>query len=184
MKRHNTVTIVMIGLFAGILSIVAPISISLPFTTIPISLATFAVYLCGAVLGPVLGTASVAIYLLLGLVGVPVFSGYTAGIQRLLGPTGGYLIGYLFMALFTGFTVKKLPKKYLGYPIGMFLGTLACYAVGTGWFIIQSGTQVSAAVTMCVIPFIPGDILKMVCAIALAYPLNRALNKQNVNVKC
>lgn len=178
MKRYNTITIVMVGLFAGILSIFAPISISLPFTTIPISLATFAVYLCGAVLGPVLGTASVAIYLLLGLVGVPVFSGYTAGIQRLMGPTGGYLIGYLFMAGLTGFTVRKLPKKYLGYPVGMLLGTIACYAVGTIWFVIQSGTKISAAMTMCVFPFIPGDILKMACAIALAYPLNRALRGQ------
>ncbi len=180
MKRNSTITIVLIGLFAAILSIFAPIAIALPFTAVPISLATFAVYLCGAVLGPYLGTVSVAIYLLLGLVGVPVFSGYTAGVQKLVGPTGGYIIGYLFMAFFTGYAVRKFPKKYLGYPIGMVIGTIACYFVGTGWFMWVSGTKLSAAMSMCVYPFIPGDIIKMVAAIALAYPLNHALRGQLV----
>lgn len=178
MKKYNTVTLVLVGLFAAILSIFAPISFSLPFTTIPISLATFAVYLAGAVLGPYLATLSVAIYLLLGLVGVPVFSGYTAGFQKLAGPTGGYIIGYLFMALCTGFFVKRFPKKYLGYPIGMLFGTILCYTLGTIWFMIQSGTHLAAAMTMCVYPFIMGDILKIIAAISLAYPLNHALGEQ------
>ncbi len=174
MKRNNTITLVLIGLFAAILSVFAPIAINLPFTAVPISLATFAVYLCGAVLGPYYGTASVAIYLLLGIVGIPVFSGYTAGIQKLAGPTGGYLAGYVFMVFFTGFAVRHLPKKYIGYPIGMIAGTVALYLIGTAWFMIQSGTKLSAALTMCVYPFIPGDIVKMIAAIALAYPLNHA----------
>ena len=178
MKKYNTITMVLVGLFAAILSIFAPIAITLPFTAVPISLATFAVYLCGAVLGPTLGTTSVAIYLLLGLVGVPVFSGYTAGVQKLAGPTGGYIIGYLFMAFFTGLAIRKYPKKYIGYPLGMLVGTIACYAVGTAWFMVQSGTKLSAAMTMCVYPFIPGDILKIIAAIALAFPLNHALRGQ------
>ncbi len=180
MKKQNTVTLVIVSLFAAILSIFAPISISIPFTAIPISLATFAVYLSGAVLGPYLGTLSVGIYLLIGLVGVPVFSGYTAGVQKLVGPTGGYMIGYLFMVFCTGVFVKKLPKKYIGYPIGMLVGTVICYTIGTAWFMIQSGTKLAAAMTMCVYPFILGDIFKMVAAIALAYPLNHALRGQTI----
>ena len=181
MKNYNTLSTVLVGLFAAFLSIFAPIAINLPFTAVPISLATFAVYLCGAVLGPYYGTGSVAIYLLLGLVGVPVFSGYMAGVQKLAGPTGGYIIGYLFMAFFTGLAVRCIPKKYIGYPIGMVAGTLACYLIGTAWFMMQSGTELSAALTMCVYPFIPGDIVKMVAAIALAYPLNHALQGQRLS---
>ncbi len=178
MKRGNTLTIVLVALFAAILSICAPIGINLPFTEIPISLATFAVYMCGAVLGPVLGTASVVIYLLLGMVGVPVFAGYTAGVQKLAGPTGGYLIGYIFIALSTGIAVRVLPKKYLGYPIGMVVGTILCYALGTVWFMLQSGSSLVGSLSLCVYPFIPGDIIKIIAAIALAYPLNYALRGQ------
>lgn len=180
MRKYHTEVIVLVGLFAGILSFVAPIAIYLPFTAIPISLATFAVYLAGAVLGPYLGTASVGIYLLLGLTGVPVFSGYSAGIQKLAGPTGGYLIGYLFMAFITGLAVRHFPKKYFGYPVGMILGTIACYIVGTGWFMLQSGTELKAALSMCVYPFIMGDIIKIIAAITLAYPLKQALARQMV----
>ena len=183
MRKNNTITIVLVGLFAAILSICAPIAIRLPFTAVPISLATFAVYLCGAVLGPYLGTASVAIYLLLGLAGVPVFSNYTQGVPVLVGPTGGYIIGYLFMAFSTGLAVKKMPKKYLGYPIGMVIGTVACYAIGTAWFMFQTKTAFTAAMTMCVYPFIPTDIMKIVAAIALAYPLNYALRSQMASVR-
>lgn len=178
MKKDNTLAIVQVALFAAILSICAPIGIILPFTEIPISLATFAVYLAGAVLGPVLGTASVAIYLLLGMVGVPVFAGYTAGVQKLVGPTGGYLIGYIFMALSTGMGVRLLPKKYLGYPIGMVIGTILCYTLGTVWFMNQSGTNLIGALSLCVYPFVVGDLIKIIAAIALAYPLNYALRRQ------
>lgn len=86
------------ALFAAILAVLSPLSIPLPFTPVPLSLGTFAVYLAAAAGGVRWGTLSVAVYLLLGAVGIPVFAGYSGGLQVLVGPTGGYLIGYLPLA--------------------------------------------------------------------------------------
>ena len=101
----------LIGLFAAIICISAPFSIYLPLSPVPISLATFTIYFCSIVAGMKCGTISVAIYILLGLMGLPVFSGFTGGANRLMGPTGGYLLGYLFMALICGFFVDKWIHK-------------------------------------------------------------------------
>ena len=93
---------VQIALFSGILCIVAPFTIPVPMSPVPLSLATFVVYLAGALLGAKQGTAGVLVYLLLGAVGLPVFSGFSGGIGVLFGPTGGYLMGYLLCAAIVG----------------------------------------------------------------------------------
>ena len=167
--KDMTITAVM----AALLCVAGPLSISIG--PIPLSLASFAVYLAGAVLGAKKGTLAVAIYLLLGLVGVPVFSGFQGGFQKLIGVTGGYLIGYLPCALITGLAVtpnspETGPQWKL--PTFMVLGTAVLYLIGTAWFMIQTKNGLGAALGLCVLPFLPGDAVK-IAAVAMITPAVR-----------
>ena len=167
-----------IAVMAALICVAGPLSIAIG--PIPLSLASFAVYLAGAVLGAKRGTLAVALYLLIGLVGVPVFSGFSGGLQKLAGVTGGYLVGYLPCALITGLAVKPeggdTPKWKL--PAFMVLGTAVLYLIGTAWFMIQTKNTLAAAMGMCVVPFLPGDAIKIVAATLLAPPIRKALYRQ------
>ena len=116
------------GMMAALLCVAGPLS--LPVGPVPLSLATFAVYLAGAVLGWKRGTAAVALYLLIGLCGLPVFSGFSGGFQKLAGVTGGYLVGYLFCALITGLGSGD-PETRHGKPAWVLP---ACMAAGRRLF--------------------------------------------------
>ena len=167
------------ALMAALLCVLAPITV--PVGPIPLSLATFAVYMAGAVLGAKRGIAAVALYLLIGMTGIPVFSGFTGGIQRLAGVTGGDLIGYLPCAWITGLGVKRgetAPARRWRLPAMMALGTLALYALGTAWFMIQSGNTLAASLSMCVLPFLPGDAVKIAAVSFLAWPVRKAMYRK------
>ena len=172
----KTRDITRIAVMAALLCVAGPLTIS--FGPIPLSLASFAVYLAGAVLGWKQGTAAVAIYLLIGMAGLPVFSGFSGGFQKLIGVTGGYLAGYLPCALITGLCAgepdaqKQRPVWML--PVGMALGTVALYVIGTAWFMLQTHNPLSAALGMCVLPFLPGDAVKIAAATLIAAPVRRA----------
>ena len=144
--------------------ILAPISI--PIGPVSFTLGYFAIFLTVYVLGWKLGTLSCAAYLLLGLVGMPVFSGFAGGLGRLAGPTGGFLIGYLPMALLAGLAVDHSKNRVVQF-LGMALGGAVCYAFGTAWFCVQAQADLQKALAVCVLPFIPWDILKAVLAIGL-----------------
>ena len=159
--RDLTVTAV----FAAILCIISPFSI--PIGPVGITVAPFGVYLSGAVLGWKRGGIAVAVYLILGFIGLPVFSGFMGGIQRLAGPTGGYLVGYIPCAVITGLFADRISKKWAA-PVGMLLGTATLYAFGTAWFCVMSGTGVLPALGTCVLPFLPGDAVKIACAAGIA----------------
>lgn len=161
---HMTV----IGIFAAFMCITAPWTV--PVGPIPITLATFSIYLSSATIGWKRSGAAVAIYLLLGFVGLPVFSGFAGGIQRLIGATGGYLIGYIPMAVITGAFVDKF-KKTWAFPIGMIAGTAVLYTFGTAWYCIMSGVGIIPAMMGCVVPFLAGDAIKIAAATALAAKL-------------
>ena len=103
------------------------------------------------------------IYLLLGCVGLPVFSKGQAGIQILAGATGGYLIGYFFIALFTGWMVERFEKKIYMHIIGMVLGMLLCHAIGTIWLGHILNLSAAAAMATGFAPFMVGEIIKQVC---------------------
>ena len=141
--------------------------IQLPLPPIPINLALLAVYLCGAVLGKRLGTLAVAVYLLMGLCGLPVFAGFQGGPGALFGNTGGYLLGYLACAFLTGLW----PHRRL---MAMGLGLLACYSLGTLWYMLLTHTPLWASLTACVLPFIPGDMVKIALAALLARRIKKA----------
>lgn len=155
-----------LALMTALICIAAPLSV--PIGPIPISLATLTVYLAGALLGPVDGVIAVALYILLGAVGLPVFSGFGAGIAKLIGVTGGYIIGYLPCAALTGAGAKFWGDRKWVYPVAMVVGTIACYVLGTAWFMVQTGTGLAASMSSCVLPFLPGDAIKIVIASVLA----------------
>jgi biotin transport system substrate-specific component len=109
----------------------------------------------------------------LGAIGVPVFAGFTAGVGILAGPTGGYIIGYVAGAFVIGLICDRLKNSVSGVRAlavltgAMILGILACYALGTAWFMYLTNTPLLAALGMCVFPFIPGDALKIIAAVFL-----------------
>ncbi len=177
--KTSTKNMVLCALCAAIICVLAPIAV--PIGPVPISLATFAVMLAGVLTGAKWGTIATAVYLLLGIVGVPVFAGYSAGIDKFAGPTGGYLAGYLFLSFLCGLIYYRTGRqqkgvmKYVWMFAAMLIGTAVLYTFGTAWFCIQSGTPVGAALGMCVLPFLPGDFLKMVVVAVVVPPVERAL---------
>lgn len=171
--RNNTYRLVYTGIFAVLLAICSWISIP---TVIPFTLQTFGVFLTVLLLGGRQGSIATSIYLLLGAVGIPVFSNFGAGIGYLLGNTGGYAIGFLFIGL-TGWLFEKIfGRKPVSMLLAMILGLLLCYTFGTFWFmnISMKGTGVSgwiSALAMCVFPFILPDLCKLI----LAYFISKRL---------
>ena len=150
--------------------------ISVPMT-IPFTLQTFAVCLVTGLLGLKLGLWSVAGYILLGAVGVPVFSGFRGGPGALLGTTGGYIVGFLFTALIVGFAVGRYGRKLPALLISMALGVLVCYAFGTAWFMVvyARGTgpiSLATALGWCVLPYLIPDAVKIVLAALLTRRLH------------
>lgn len=156
------------AIFAAFMCVTAPWTI--PVGVVPITLATFSVYLASATLGWKRGSIAVAIYLMLGFVGLPVFSGFSGGIQKLVGATGGYLVGYIPMAVATGLFADRF-KKAWAYIVGMVAGTAVLYTFGTAWYCIMSGSELIPAIMACVVPFLAGDAVKIVCATVLAAKL-------------
>jgi biotin transport system substrate-specific component len=119
---------------------------------------------------------SCLVYLLLGFMGAPVFAGFTGGVGKLLGPTGGYIIGYLAVSVVSGLAVEKFRSRFL-HLFGMVLGTAICYGIGTVWYCFVARVGVSSAVTLCVLPFIPGDLVKMVVSLTFGPALRSRLEK-------
>lgn len=168
-KKSTTFNIVMVGLCAALMCISGPFAIPIPFSPVPISLIPLAIFICAFLLDWKLCGLSYVIFLLLGMVGLPVFSGFSGGLAKLAGPTGGYLIGFILTALVTGFFINKFNKIYM-YVIGMILGMVFGYLFGTIWFVYQQGTTFAAALSLCVFPYLPGEAVKMVIA-ALVGPI-------------
>lgn len=153
----------MIGLLTAVTCVLAPLSI--PIGPVPISLTNLVLYFSIYIIGTRHALISYVVYLLLGLAGLPVFSGFTGGPGKLAGPTGGYLIGFLLMIWIAGiFITKSNGKKWIDLT-GMILGTAAVYAVGTIWLSVQSGIGLRAALFAGVIPFLPGDAVKIILAL-------------------
>lgn len=172
--RHNTRDMTLVAVMAALICVAGPLTVAIG--PIPLSLATFAIYLAGALLGPGRGALAVALYLLIGAVGVPVFSGFSGGFQKLAGVTGGYLVGYVPCAWLSGLGARGEAKDARWrLPAMMALGTAVLYAIGTAWFMLQTKNPLGAALGMCVLPFLPGDAIKIAAAALLARPIRRAI---------
>lgn len=167
----------LVGLMAAVICILAPFSLPIPISPVPISLGFLAIYFVLTVLGLKLGFISVVIYILLGLVGLPVFTGFTGGPGKLFGPTGGYIIGYLFMALICGFFIDKWDNRLLPSILGMIMGTAVCYLFGSIWLAYQASYTLPQALWAGVIPYIPGDLVKLILAMTLGRQVRRRLQR-------
>lgn len=180
MKKTTTYQLIVTALFAAIMCIAGPLSV--PIGPVPISLTNLVIYIAVFLLGTKTGTLSYVIYLLLGAVGLPVFSGYAGGLGKLAGPTGGYLIGFIPMALICGIVVKmwgtQSKTNYVLLFVGMALATIVAYALGTAWFVYQMQVDVWYALTICVFPFLIGDAAKIIIAILLGSNLKKRLAKE------
>lgn len=174
----NAGRLVRVGFMAALLCILGPVSVAVPVSPVPISLGTLAVYLIVVTAGTADALMSCLVYLLLGFAGLPVFSGYMGGAGRLLGPTGGYLIGFLALIVTAGAFTGRFQdrrKERLFSLIGLALGTVVLYLFGTGWLAMISGMGFYEALWAGVIPFIPGDLVKMLAAVLLGTTLRGRL---------
>lgn len=166
-RKMKTLDIVYIGLFSAIIAVCSWISIPL---SVPITLQTFGVCCAVGLLGLKRGTLSVLVYIILGLIGVPVFAEFTSGVGILAGTTGGYIIGFVFTALIVGIMTKFFGDKLWVYIVSMVIGIAVCYAFGTVWFIMIYNNGNADAVSLgtvlgwCVTPFIIPDIVKIALA--------------------
>ncbi|QNM05265.1 biotin transporter BioY [Qiania dongpingensis] len=167
----------LIGVMTAVTCILAPLVIPLPISPVPISFTNLAVYISLYVLGMKAGTISYLVYLLIGLVGVPVFSGFTGGPAKLAGPTGGYLVGFLFMALIAGYFIDRFSRNHILQVLGMILGTAVCYLFGTVWLCIQMKLSFPAGLMAGVVPYLPGDAAKIVLAALVGPVLKRAVSR-------
>lgn len=154
--------------------------ITVPFGPIPVTLQTLAVALAGGVLGWKRGVAAVFVYILMGLCGIPVFSGFQAT-GALFSATGGYLFGFLFTALLAGLAnhvhVQKTWIRILIFFTFMAIGEAICYFFGTVWFVYLNGCEAGYALSVCVLPFILPDLLKFAFAAPLAVRLGRLIRR-------
>lgn len=181
-KAHNssnTKMLILAAIFTAVNVVCAQIQI--PIAPVPISLATFAIFLTAGLLGHKYGSLSLIVYVLLGAIGVPVFAGFSGGFGIITGPTGGYIIGYIFTAFITGAIIDSyMAKSAAGAParrrsvppypvliLAMIAGLAACYLLGTIWFIHLTGWTIGKALMTCVVVFLPGDALKIILAAIL-----------------
>lgn len=163
------------ALMAALMCVLCPVSI--PIGPIPISLSVFVILLTVYILGTRDALISYTVYLLLGAAGMPVFSGFQGGLAKLAGPTGGYLVGFLLMILISGMFIRKSHGNLWISMIGMVVGIAMDYVLGTAWFVVQTGSTVAHALDVCVYPFIPLDLGKLVVAAVLGRLVRQALVK-------
>ncbi len=175
----KTRDLIICAVFAAILCVFSVMTI--PIGVIPISMGVFGVILTSCILGWKKGTISVIVYILIGVIGLPIFSGFKGGIAVLAGPTGGYIWSYILMALFIGFFTAKLPQNkplaVAKLSVISFIGVVICYLFGTMQFMLVAHKTFMQAVTVCVYPFIPFDIIKSVAGGVIAYGVRYALVK-------
>ena len=131
-RKWKTIDMAYIALFAVLMAVCSWISIP---AVVPFTLQTFGVFVAVSVLGGKRGTLAVVLYLLMGIVGLPVFAGFSGGLGVLLGSTGGYIIGFIVMAVIAGLVIDNCRKPWIQL-IGMIVGTIVCYLFGTIWFCI------------------------------------------------
>ena len=171
----KTLDMVYIALFACLMAICSWISIP---GEVPFTLQTMSVFLAIGLLGGKRGTLAVLVYILMGVVGLPVFSGFSGGIGKLVGVTGGYIVGFLASALVMWAMEALLGKKKWVLALSMVIGLLVCYAFGTAWFMVlytssKGAITLGAVLGMCVIPYIIPDVIKIAVALLLTNILKR-----------
>ena len=163
-----------VAMLTALICIVGPLT--LPVGPVPVSLTSAVLLLTACLLGGRRAALCAGVYLLIGLTGLPVLAGFTGGAARLLGPTGGFLLGYLPMTALCGFVCARRENRLV--QLGVLLaGTMLLYFTGTAWYCWQSGAEVSAALAVCVLPFLPGDAVKIAAVLTGGNAVKRRLRR-------
>lgn len=175
MKENKTRDVVYIGIFAAIIAVCSWIAVP---AAVPFTLQTMGVFTAVGILGGKRGTLAVLTYILLGVVGLPVFAGFSGGIGAVLGASGGYIIGFLFSALIMWGMEKIFGNGKVVLAVSMVLGLVACYAVGTVWFMAvytknTGAVGLGTVLGWCVIPFIIPDLVKIAVSLILTNRLKK-----------
>lgn len=171
--RIHTRRLVLIAMVTAITCILAPFSIPIPISPVPISLTNLVLLISIYVLGWKDATISFLVYLLLGAFGLPVFSGFSGGLGKIAGPTGGYLVGFIFMTIIAGIFVERSKDRHILIIAGMVLATVVTYVFGTAWLAYQMELPFTGALSIGVLPYLPGDTAKILLAV-LTGPLLRS----------
>lgn len=161
------------ALMTAVICILAPLSIQIG--PIPISFTNLVLYFAVYIIGTKYATYSYMIYYLLGLVGLPVFSGFTGGFGKAFGPTGGCLIGFFFMTVISGIFVSKFNNKIMQFA-GMIIGIVVVYILAVLWFSFVMKTSLLESFMVCVAPFIIIDLIKMILAMYVGSAIRKRIN--------
>lgn len=175
--KLTTKCLVLIALVTALTCILAPFSIPLPFSPVPITLTNLVLYISIYILGWKHASISYLVYLLLGIVGLPVFSGFSGGLFKVAGPTGGYLVGFIFLIPIAGLFISKWQNNRSMAILGMALGTLVTYAFGTIWLSQQLHLTFIQGLAVGVFPYLPFDILKIIIAVMVGPSLRNRIRK-------
>ena len=162
-RRGRIYLLAMTAVMTAVTCVLAPMAI--PIGPVPISLTNLVIYISLYLLGWKLATVSYLVYILIGIVGMPVFSGFMGGLGKVAGPTGGYIVGFLPMAVIAGLCISRSGSRIV-HLLGMIAGTAVCYAFGTAWYCFISGTGWIPALSTCVFPFLPFDLIKMIVTLS------------------
>ena len=173
-KLFSTRNMCYVGLMTAVIAIMAQISIPMP-EGVPMTMQTFAITLAAVVLGAKLSTISTTIYVLLGAVGLPVLAGFSGGISKFVGPTGGFLISFPIMAFIIGYAVDHRIAFKGAFVVGLILGTVVNYVVGVAMFCLLTNSSVMVGFTACVLPFIPTAFIKAILASVIGFAIRKRL---------
>lgn len=179
----KTKDMIVCAIFAAILCVFS--SMTIPIGAVPISMGVFGVVLTSCILDKKRSVIAVAVYILLGAAGMPVFSGFKGGLGVIAGPTGGYITSYILMALFIGYFTERLPSNKAASVAKMaavsFGGIVICYFFGTLQFMFVAHKSFAQSLAICVYPFIPFDIVKSIVGAAVSYAVRTALVRAKVS---
>ncbi|AYC28878.1 biotin transporter BioY [Paenisporosarcina cavernae] len=175
MRNERLRMLIVTALFAAIIAVLAQVSIPLPFSPVPITGQTLAIGLAATILGSRYGTLSVIVYLLLGAVGAPVFAGMEGGLGALVGPTGGYLIGFVPTAFVIGWYVEKFGFTVTHAIVANIIGMVITLAFGTAWLKVAAEMSWSVAIAAGVTPFLLLGVVKAVLAAVVGIAVRKRL---------
>lgn len=173
MADKKTINLAITALMSAVLCVVSPLSI--PIGTVPISLTTMFIAMGIYLIGPIRMGISVLIYFLMGIIGLPVFANFKSGLAVIAGPTGGYLLGYIVFTLVGGMIIHKDINNIRYSIIGMVIGNLLIYVIGTSWLSYSMELSFKEALLVGVAPFIIADVIKMSAAVYLGRTIRRRI---------
>ena len=161
----KTKDLVICGLFASITSVLAQIAIPFP-GGVPLTLQTLAMSLTGIILGSKRGFIAQGLYVILGAIGMPIFANFTGGLQILLGPTGGFILSFPIMTYIIGYICERKNSK-IYIVLAIIIGNIVNYSIGVIQFSFITKSTIIQSFIYCIVPFVIGDILKIICATSI-----------------